>query len=130
MVAFASGVINVILIAIAGPAMYAFYVLEPQAKAYLVQMLIMSCFYMFAYSFNTVFTVGVFPAGGDTMYDAISVIIATWCAAIPLSLLGCFVFHWPVMAVYVVMCLDEVLKFPFLWPRHHKYIWLKNLTHE
>ncbi len=128
LVALAGGFINVLLIAVVGPFMYVFYVLEPAAKHYLVQMLIMSCFYMFAYSFNTVFTCGVFPAGGDTLYDAVSVGIATWCFAIPLSLLACFVFHMPVMAVYVIMCLDEVVKFPFLWPRHHKYIWLRNLT--
>ncbi len=129
-VSLIGGLINVLLIAVVGPLMYRFYVLEPAAKSYLVQMLIMSCFYMFAYSFNTIFTCGVFPAGGDTIYDAVSVGIATWCIAIPLSLLGCFVFHWPVMVVYVVMCLDEVVKFPFLWPRYHKYIWLKNLTRD
>lgn len=48
--------------------------------------------------------------------------------ALPLALLGCFVFHWPVMAVYVVMCLDEIVKIPFISRRYRKFIWLKNLT--
>ncbi len=130
LVALISGLINMALIALVGPLMYLFFVLEPQAKAYLVKMLIFSAFYLFAYSFNTIFTCGVFPAGGDTIYDAVSVGIATWCIALPLALLGCFVFHWPVMTVYIVMCLDEIVKFPFLWIRHRQYIWLKNLTRE
>lgn len=71
--------------------------LEPLAKSYLVMMIAFNLLYMFAYSFNTVFTCGVFPEGGDAIYDAISVFIATWCLALPLSLIGCFVFHCPVV---------------------------------
>ncbi len=125
-----SGLANVALIGIVGPLVYIFYVLQPQAKAYLVGMLVFSALYMFAYAYNTIITCGVFPAGGDSRYDAISVIMATWCFAIPLALLGCFVFHWPVMVVYVVMCLDEIVKVPFIKLRYNKMIWLKNLTRE
>ena len=85
---------------------------------------------LFAYSINTVVVCGIFPAGGDAKYDAISVAIATWCFAIPLSLLGTFVFDWPVMMVYIVMCLDESVKVPWVYPRYRKFLWLKNLTRE
>ena len=63
-------------------------------------------------------------------YDAISVFFATWCFAIPLALLGTFVFKWPVMVVYIVMCADEIVKLPWLYPHYKKYIWLQNLTRE
>lgn len=122
------GFINIVLIGIAGTLVYTFYVLEPAAKHYLVQMLVFSAFYMFAYSFNTIIVVGIFPAGGDSKYDAISVILATWCFAIPLALLGCFVFNWSVITVYIVMCLDEIIKVPFIPRRYKKYLWVKNLT--
>ena len=102
-VSFINGLINAGLLLIVGPLVYAF-------------------------AYNTIYTVGVFPAGGDSRYDAISVIIATWCFAIPLSLLGCFVFHWPVMVVYMVMCCDEIIKFPFIYLRFNTDIWVKNLT--
>lgn len=124
------GIINAGLLCIVGPCVYFFYVLETTAKSYLIQMLAYNILYMFAYSFNTIFTCGVFPAGGDAKYDAISVFIATWCLALPISVVGCFVFHWPVMVVYMVMCADEIVKFPFLIPRYKKYIWLRNLTKE
>lgn len=122
------GIANAVLLCIIGPLVYIFYVLESLAKSYLVMMIAFNILYMFAYSFNTMFTCGVFPAGGDAKYDAISVFFATWCFALPLSLVGCFVFHWPVMVVYIVMCADEIVKVPFLIPRYRKYIWLKNLT--
>ena len=127
-VSFINGLINAGLFLIVGPLVYFFYVLEPQAKTYLIQMLVFNMLYMFAFAYNTIYTVGVFPAGGDSRYDAISVIIATWCFAVPLSLLGCFVFHWPVMVVYMVMRCDEIIKFPFIYLRFNTDIWVKNLT--
>ena len=125
-----SGLVNIGLICIVGPLVYAFYVLEPMAKSYLIQMLIFSAAYMFAYTYHTIITCGVFSADGDSRYDAISVFFATWCFAIPLALLGYFVFHWPVMAVYAVMCLDEIVKLPFIRHRYNRYLWVKNLTRE
>ena len=125
-----TGLLNVALIAVSGTLVYNFYVLEPLAKHYLVQMLIFMAVYMIAYAYNTIITCGVFPAGGDSIYDGISVIIATWCFAIPLALIACFVLHWPVIVVYVIMCLDEIVKVPFIKIRYNKFIWLKNLTRE
>lgn len=127
-VSIVAGLLNCLFLGIVGPLIYIFYVLEPMAKTYLIEMLIFSGLYMFAYAINTIIVCGVFPAGGDAKYDAISVGIATWCFAIPLALLGCFVFHWPVMLVYIVMCADEIVKVPFVLPRYRKYIWVKNLT--
>ena len=129
-VAFFSGVINILLIAVAGPLVYLFYTLTPVAKGYLVWMLVFSCFYMFAFAYNTIMTCGVFPAGGDAKYDAVSVFFATWCFAIPASLIACFILKWPVLVVYVIMCLDEIVKLPFLKWHYNKYIWVKNLTRE
>ncbi|MCR5329082.1 MAG: MATE family efflux transporter [Saccharofermentans sp.] len=129
-VSFLSGLINAMLIAIAGPLVYLFYALTDTAKGYLIWMLVFSCFYMFAFAYNTIFTCGVFPAGGDAKYDAVSVFFATWCFAIPAALIACFVFKWPVLVVYVIMCLDEIVKLPFLKWHYNKYIWVKNLTRD
>ena len=129
-VSFFSGLINAFLIALAGPAVYIFYALTNTAKSYLIWMLLFSCLYMFAFAYNTIFTCGVFPAGGDAKYDAVSVFFATWCFAIPASLIACFVFKWPVLVVYVIMCLDEIVKLPFLKWHYNKYIWVKNLTRD
>lgn len=129
-VSFVCGIINVALIAITGPLCYIFYVLEPQAKSYLIGMLIFSAFYMFAYAYNTIITCGVFPAGGDSKYDAISVLFITWCFAIPLALVACFALKLPVLVVFVIMCFDEIIKVPFIPWRYKKYKWVKDLTHK
>lgn len=123
-----TGVLNVVLLAAFAPVVMLFFVLTETAKTYLLQMLIFSGLYVFAYSLNTIIVCGVFPAGGDAAYDAKSVFFASWCFALPLALLAAFLFKWPVMVVYILMCSDEIVKLPWIYPRYKKYIWMKNLT--
>ena len=129
-VAFWCGILNMALMGVVGPIILHFFVLTETARAYLVYMLCFTAVYAFAYSFNTIMTCGVLPAGGDAIYDAISVAISMWCFALPLAFLGLFVFKWPVLAVYTVMLIDEIVKLPWLYPRYKKYLWLRNLTRE
>ncbi|MBQ8639037.1 MAG: MATE family efflux transporter [Lachnospiraceae bacterium] len=124
------GGIHLLLLCMLAPLVTMFFVLTETATRYLITMLIFTGLYVFAYSINTVVVCGIFPAGGDAKYDAVSVFIATWCIALPLALLGTFVFDLPVMVVYIVMCMDEIIKVPFVYPRYRKYLWLKNLTEE
>lgn len=125
-----AGIVHMALLCILGPIVAEFFVLSETAKHYLVIMLVFSAFYVFAYSINTVIVCGIFPAGGDAGYDALSVFFASWCFALPLALLGTFVFHWPVIVVYILMCADEIVKIPWLYPRYKKYLWLNNLTRD
>ena len=73
---------------------------------------------------------GVLDGGGDTVFDMYSLAVCMWGLAIPLALLGAFVFGWPVLAVYACTCLDEVGKIPWVMYRFGKYKWVKNLTRE
>ena len=125
-----AGLLNGLVLCAVGPVIISFFVLTETARQYLIYMMIFSALYMFAFSLNTIIVCGVFPAGGDSRYDAISVAISMWCIALPLALLGSFVFKWPVMAVYIVMSIDEIIKLPWIYPRYKKYYWLQNLTQD
>lgn len=129
-ISFLCGGINVVLLFLAGVIAKAFFVLSDSAKDYFTAMLFVAAFYIFAFSLNTIIVCGVFPAGGDTIYDAKSVIISKWCFSLPLALLGTFVFHWSVILIYIIVMSDEIVKLPWIYPRYKKYIWLKNLTHD
>ena len=118
------------VLCIVGPIVATFFVLSDTARQYLIIMLIFTAFYVFAYSINTIIVCGIFPAGGDARYDGVSVFFASWCFALPLALLGTFVFRWPVMVVYILMNSDEIVKLPWLYRRYRKYLWLNNLTRE
>ncbi|MCF0107358.1 MAG: MATE family efflux transporter [Holdemanella sp.] len=127
---FKVGGVHAILLAMLGPFMVKFFVLSHQAKLYLVYMLLFAALYVIAYSINTIVVCGIFQAGGDTIYDMKSVFFATWCFAIPLSLAGLFIFKWNVMIVYIIMCSDEIVKIPFVYPRYKKYLWVNKLTRD
>lgn len=72
-VSFWVGGIHMILLCIIGPVLAYFFVLTETAREYLIMMLFFMALYVFAYSINTVVICGIFPAGGDAKYDAISV---------------------------------------------------------
>lgn len=129
-ISFWVGGIHMALLCVLSPIVTHFFVLSDNAKHYLTAMLVFSAFFVFAYSINTIIVCGIFPAGGDAKYDALSVFFATWCFSLPLALLGTFVFHWPVMAIYIFMMADEIVKLPWLYPRYKKFYWLNNLTRE
>jgi putative MATE family efflux protein len=105
-------------------------ILTDEARSYLVGMMVIMAVYMIGRSFNTVVINGVFTSGGDTKFDVYSLAVCLWGFALPLSILGAFVFGWPVLAVYACTCLDEVGKIPWVLARFRKYIWVKNLTRD
>lgn len=112
------------------PLLLHFVILTKAAQRYLTGMMIIMAFYMIGRCVNTVTINGVIDGGGDTLFDMYSLAVCMWGIAIPLALLGAFVFHWPVLLVYACTCLDEVGKIP--WVMHHfrKYKWVRNLTQE
>lgn len=102
--------------------------LSNNAKDYLAIMLIICAFYMVSKSMNVAIINGVFYAGGDSKFDTYCIITTMWLMIIPLALIGTFVFSWPVLVIYLIISLDEVIKIPFVLARYKKYKWLKNLT--
>ena len=112
------------------PLVVRMVVLEPAAQEYLTGMMIIMAVYMIGRCVNTVTINGVLDGGGDTVFDVYSLAVCMWGLAIPLALLGAFVFHWPVLLVYACTCLDEVGKIPWVMIRFRKYKWVRNLTRE
>ncbi|MBQ3878925.1 MAG: MATE family efflux transporter [Oscillospiraceae bacterium] len=104
--------------------------LTDAAQKELTGMMIIMAIYMIGRCVNTVTINGVLDGGGDTLFDMYSLAVCMWGIAIPLALLGAFVFHWPVLAVYACTCLDEVGKIPWVMYRFRKYKWVKDLTRE
>ena len=103
-------------------------ILTDDAQKYLTGMMVIMAFYMIGRCVNTVTINGVLDGGGDTIFDMYSLAVCMWGIAIPLALLGAFVFHWHVFAVYACTCLDEVGKIPWVMARFRKYKWVQDLT--
>ena len=110
------------------PLVVRMVILSDEARGYLTGMMVIMAVYMIGRCVNTVTINGVLDGGGDTVFDMYSLAVCMWGIAIPLALLGAFVFHWPVLLVYACTCLDEVGKIPWVMVRFRKYKWVQNLT--
>ena len=112
------------------PLVVRMVILSDTARSYLTGMMVIMAVYMIGRCVNTVTINGVLDGGGDTLFDMYSLAVCMWGVAIPLALLGAFVFHWPVLLVYACTCLDEVGKIPWVMVRFRKYKWVQNLTQD
>ena len=112
------------------PLVVRMVILSDTARSYLTGMMVIMAVYMIGRCVNTVTINGVLDGGGDTLFDMYSLTVCMWGVAIPLALLGAFVFHWPVLLVYACTCLDEVGKIPWVMLRFRKYKWVQNLTQD
>ena len=110
------------------PLVVRMVILTEEAQSYLTGMMIIMGIDMIGRCVNTITINGVLDGGGDTLFDMYSLAVCMWGIAIPLALLGAFVFHWHVLLVYACTCLDEVGKIPWVMYRFRKYKWVQNLT--
>ncbi|HIT05415.1 MAG TPA: hypothetical protein IAB53_02055 [Candidatus Scybalocola faecipullorum] len=84
--------------------------LSPQASYYLKWMLVMCTYYMVGKYINRTTISGIFCAGGDSKFGFLCDTVTLWCFTVPFGLLAAFVFHWPILAVYFIVNLDEIVK--------------------
>ena len=93
-------------------------------------MLLICSYYLAGKSVNCMTIGGIFTAGGDTKFGMICDTVTLWCVTVPLGVLCAFVFKLPVMVVYFVLNLDEIIKLPAVFIHYRKYKWVKNITVE
>ena len=127
-ISFVIGFISMAIVLALTPLVVDMVKLTDTARSYLTGMMVIMSVYMIGRCVNTITINGVLDSGGDTLFDMYSLVVCMWCIAIPLALLGAFVFHFPVLLVYSCTCLDEVGKIPWVMLRVRKYKWVRDLT--
>lgn len=127
-ISIVSGLCSGIVLLLISPAVLAITDLSPVASRYLKWMLVMCSYYMVGKYVNGTTIAGIFCAGGDSKFGLFCDIITLWCLAVPLGLAAAFVFEWPVLLVYFIVNLDEMIKLPAVYKHYRKYAWLKDLT--
>lgn len=102
--------------------------MSEEALRFLKLMLFICSYNMIGKSINCVTNCGIFPAGADSKFCMICDTISMWCVSVPAGFLSAFVFNAPVLVVYFILNLDEILKLPAIYLYYKKYHWLKNIT--
>ncbi len=121
------GVSGLFLLAVS-PLILSVTDLSDTATEHLKYMLYMCSYYMIGKSINGTTIAGIFCAGGDSKFGFLCDTITMWCITIPLGMLAAFVLKLPVLAVYFIVNLDEIVKLPAVYRHYKKYKWVKDLT--
>lgn len=125
-----SGIILGLVAAASAPIIIHFTNLTETADKYLFGMLMMCSYYILGRSFNSVTIGGIFSAGGDTRFGFICDTLTMWAFIVPVGWLAAFIFEWPVLVVYFLLNLDEIIKIPAVIIHYRKYKWVKNIIEE
>ena len=125
-----SGVLGGGIILLARPLILSLSGLTDTAEGYLSAMLLICSYYVIGKALNATLVAGIFCAGGDTRFGLVCDTINMWLFVVPLGLLCAFVFKMPVLVVYFVISLDEIVKIPFEVGHYKKYQWLNILTRD
>ena len=124
---FAGAVAGAIILCVI-PFTPMFSTLTDTAKGYLRVMLVVCSYYVIGKSINMTVISGIFAAGGDSKFGFRCDGITMWCVTVPIGLLAAFVFHMPVLTVYILINVDEIIKLPAVFKNYKKHRWVKNLT--
>ena len=123
-----SGAILGILVALSAPLVLKIVNLTPQASEYLKYMLWMCSYYILGRSINSTTIGGIFAAGGDTKFGFICDTITMLVFIVPAGFLAAFYFNLPVLVVYFILNLDEMIKLPVVFIHYRKYKWVRNIV--
>ena len=126
--AIIAGIISGLVLIILSPFITKMVDLTPTARGYLQKMLLISSYYIAGKSVNCMTIGGIFAAGGDSKFGMLCDSVTLWCITVPLGCICAFILKLPVMVVYFVLNLDEIIKLPVVYKHYKKYKWIKNLT--
>ena len=123
-----SGIIAGLIIFVSTPFVLEVVNLSETATFFLKWMMIMCIYYMLGRTMSSIFISCIFCAGGDTKFGFICDTITMWGFIIPVGAFFAFVLKAPVLLVFFILNLDELIKLPVVIRHYRKYKWLKNLT--
>lgn len=126
--AIIAGIVSGLVLIVLSPFITKMVDLTPTARGYLQKMLLISSYYIAGKSVNCMTIGGIFAAGGDSKFGMMCDSVTLWCIIVPLGCICAFILKLPVMVVYFVLNLDEIIKLPVVYKHYKKYKWIKNLT--
>lgn len=126
--AIIAGIVSGLVLIALSPFITKMVDLTPTARGYLQKMLLISSYYIAGKSVNCMTIGGIFAAGGDSKFGMMCDSVTLWCIIVPLGCICVFILKLPVMVVYFVLNLDEIIKLPVVYKHYKKYKWIKNLT--
>lgn len=116
-----------LLVALASPLYFSVFNAPDHVKELGRLCLVVFCLYLPIKVGNMVTGNGVLVAAGQTAWQLRVETSATWLIGVPLAIVGAFVLHWPIWAVYALLSVEEAVRLALGLRRVGSGVWLRRL---
>lgn len=123
-----SVVVSATLILIRVPIASIYTELTETERFYVASILLVMAAAMWAKSCNIMFHMGIFTAGGDTLFSMIVDVGGVWLIGVPIALIAGIVFHLPVHLIAACVTIEEFTKMIIGFIRFRSGRWMHNLV--
>ena len=103
------------------------YKLTDDSKTYIMGILLFMSLIMWAKASNIVFHMGIFKAGGDTLFSMFVDVGGVWLIGVPIALIAGFVIKLPVHYIVACLMIEDIVKMAAAYFRFLSGKWLNNL---
>ncbi|MBO2516486.1 MAG: MATE family efflux transporter [Clostridiales bacterium] len=104
--------------------------LNDAAREYLYFMMWVNVVYIMGTAVNSTLIAGAFRAGGNTLFGFLCDLIDMWAWGVPVGLLAAYVFKLDPKWVYLILCTDEFVKWPWVFKHFYSGKWARNITRD
>lgn len=117
-----------VLIALAAPLYVSAFNISSEANQLGIYIIWVFSAFMWVKVANMIIAGGILQSGGDSKFVFTMEATATWLIGVPSALLMSFVWKQPIFWVYLVLSLEEVVRFGMGMMRIYSKKWVKNLV--
>ena len=107
-----------------------FYNVSDLTKSIAMDIMAVNSVIVFFQAMANTTNIGILRGGGDVKFVLVNDVIFMWLVAIPLGFIAAFVWSWPVIAVFCVIRVDEILKVICSTRRIISWKWITNVTRD
>lgn len=112
------------------PFIVQFYNVSDLTKSIAMDIMAVNSVIVFFQAMANTTNIGILRGGGDVKFVLVNDVIFMWLVAIPLGFIAAFVWNWPVIAVFCVIRVDEILKVICSTRRIISWKWITNVTRD
>ncbi|MEG2584377.1 MAG: MATE family efflux transporter, partial [Oscillospiraceae bacterium] len=124
----ATGLVISMIFIFCRPLILSMYNITPEVYAQTNQILLIMAILMNLKALSFFLIVGVFRNGGDVKASLIIDVGSVWLVGVPLVLLTGLVLNLPLIIVYSMLCVEEIVRITISLKRFKSKKWIRNLV--
>ena len=110
------------------PIVPTWFKIQPETYQDTVKVLRIMALFMPLRAFNAIMIIGVFRGGADTAYSMFVQAGTIILYSVPIAFIGAMGLKWPVYLVFMLVCIEDVIKLPFEFARLKSGKWIHSVV--